>query len=99
MTEQVTRQFKELQLAELRGQVLQLDEILDSWSSFAGAVKGAVLSVPTKARTLIPHLTAHDGGVLRDMCRDILMDLAEEVSATVIHGNEKDLKNANKRRK
>ncbi len=48
---------------------------------------------------LIPHLTAHDGGVLRDMCRDILLDLSEDVEATVIHGDRKDLKSGRSRRK
>lgn len=92
LTEKVEREIKALKLAELRGEVLTLAEVLDSWSAFAGNVKGAILSIPAKARTMIPHLTTHDGGVLRDMCRDVLQDLSEEVSATVIHGNPKDLK-------
>ncbi len=42
MTERVEREIKALKLAELRGEVLTLSEILDSWSTFAGSVKGAV---------------------------------------------------------
>jgi phage terminase Nu1 subunit (DNA packaging protein) len=86
LTEQVVRQIKERELAKLKGETMTLSEVTDSWSMFASAVKAAVLSIPGKARGVIPHLTAHDGDVLKHMCRDILMDLAEEVEAAVVSG-------------
>ncbi len=87
----IDRQIKEIKLAQLRGDVLTLDEVVDSWGSFATAVKGAVLSVPTRARKTIPHLTPHDGETLKRICRDILTDLARRTTDMVIGGDEKPL--------
>lgn len=91
-SERITRQIQEIKLAQLRGEVLTLDEVSTSWSSFASAVKSAMLSVPGRARSTIPHLTAHDADVLRQICRDILQDLAEEVDASVISGESKEIR-------
>jgi phage terminase Nu1 subunit (DNA packaging protein) len=90
LTEQVVRQIKERELAKLKGETLTLAEVVDSWSLFAGALKAAVLSVPGKARSSIPHLTAHDADVLKHLCRDILLDLAEEVEASVVSGDPRE---------
>ncbi len=90
-TERVVRQIKERELAKLLGETLTVAEVSESWSLFAGAVKAAVLSIPGKARSSIPHLTAHDGDVLKHMIRDVLMDLAEEVEATVVGGNAEEI--------
>lgn len=95
LTEKVVRQIKERELAKLKGETLTLSEVTDSWSLFAGAVKAALLAVPGKARSSIPHLTAHDAEVLRHMCRDILLDLAEEVEATVVSGDAEVLAREN----
>lgn len=81
----------ELKYAQMRGDVMTLDEVSDSWSSFAAAVKAAVLALPGKARSSIPHITAHDAEVLKRICRDSLIDLAEEVEAVVVMGDPKDV--------
>ncbi|RWM29415.1 hypothetical protein [Mesorhizobium sp.] len=86
LTEKVIRQIKERELAKLTGETLTLGEVTESWSMFAQTVRAAVLSIPGKARSTIPHLTAHDADVLKHLCRDILMDLAEEVEAAVVSG-------------
>ena len=88
---QVKREIGEMKLMQLRGEMLTLSEVSASWSSFASAVKAAVLSIPSKARAKIPHLTAHDAESLKQMCRDILIDLSEEVKAAVIAANERDI--------
>lgn len=85
------RQIQELKLAQLRGDVLTLEEVSESWSSFATSVKGMVLALPGKARQTIPHLTAHDGETLKRICRDSLTELAQEVGAVVIGADEKVL--------
>lgn len=90
--ERVIRQINEIKLAQIKGEVLTLGEVTDSWSAFAAQVKAAILTIPGKARTSIPHLTNHDGETLKQMCRDILNDLAGEVEAGVIGGNPKDVK-------
>lgn len=85
--ERIKREINEIKLAQLRGDVLTLDEVTDSWTKFALAVKGAVLSLPTKARGTIPHLTAHDGETLKRICRDTLTDLSKQAAAIVIGGD------------
>ncbi|TIS37516.1 hypothetical protein [Mesorhizobium sp.] len=90
-TERIVRQIKERELAKISGATLTVDEVSDSWSLFAAAVKAAVLSIPGKARSSIPHLTPHDADVLKHMCRDLLLDLAEEVEAAVISGAPEEI--------
>lgn len=90
-TERISRQIQEIKLAEMRGEVLTLDEISASWSSFASAVKSGVLSIPGRARSTIPHLTAHDAAVLKQICRDVLQEMAEEVDVSVISGDSKEI--------
>jgi phage terminase Nu1 subunit (DNA packaging protein) len=48
-SEKINRQISELKLAQMRGDILTLDEITESWSKFATAVKTAALSLPSKA--------------------------------------------------
>lgn len=88
---QVKREIGEMKLMQLRGEMLTLSEVSASWSSFAVVVKSAVLGIPSKARAKIPHLTAHDAESLKQMCRDILIDLSVEVRDAVIAANEKDI--------
>jgi len=83
-SERVARQINEIKLAQLRGDVLTVEEVTSSWSRFAAAVKGAVMAIPSKARSVIPHLTPHDAETMRDLCRDMLSELAEEVEAAVV---------------
>lgn len=88
----VNRQIAELKLAQMRGDILTLDEVTESWSKFATAVKTASLSLPSKARTMIPHLTAHDAETIRTLVKDMLNDLADEVEASVLAGSPDDVK-------
>lgn len=79
-TERVTRQIQEMKLAEMRSEVLTLDEVTDAWGKIATLTKQAALSIPSKARTMIPHLTAHDAETLKTLMKDMLNDLADEVA-------------------
>ncbi len=92
LRERAERQTAELKLKQLRGEILTLDEVTESWSEFAGKVKAAMLSVPGKARSSIPHLTPHDAGELKVIVTDILNDLADEVEASVVSGDKDALK-------
>ncbi len=90
--ERVLRQLNEIKLAQAKGDVLTLDEVEESWAAFAAALKSAVLGIPGRARTNIPHLTAHDGETLKNIVRDVLTDMAGEVEAGVIGGRARDVK-------
>lgn len=92
LTAAIDREIKSVKLAALKGDMLTKDEISESWSRFASQVKGAVLAIPSKARSTIPHLTAHDGETLKRICRDILTDLSKEVAAAVVGGDAKKIK-------
>ena len=85
----VNRQISELKLAQLRGEMLSLDEVTESWSKFAAIIKSAALAIPSKARTQIPHLTAHDAETLKTLMKDMLNDLADEAADSVV-GAEPD---------
>lgn len=87
----VQRELAEMKLAKERGETLTLDEVRDSWSMFAQAVKSTVLALPTQMRNTIPHLTAHDGETIRRLCRDKLEDLAQEVKSIVVGGNPSEI--------
>lgn len=90
--ERVNRQIQEIKLAQLKGDVMTLQEVSESWSEFATKVKSSMLTVPTKARSAIPHLTAHDAEELKIIVKDMLNDLADEIEGSVAAGDGNDLK-------
>lgn len=90
--ERIKREINEIKLAQLRGDVLTLEEVSESWSKFALAVKGSVLALPTRARGTIPHLTAHDGETLKRICRDMLTDLSKQAASIVVGGDARKIK-------
>jgi phage terminase Nu1 subunit (DNA packaging protein) len=91
LTEQVVREIRKLELAKVQREVLTLDEVSSSWSKFAAAVKARVLTIPGRSRSSIPHLTPQDAEIMKNICRDVLLDLAEEVDATVVYGDGKSI--------
>ncbi|MCB1471014.1 MAG: hypothetical protein KDK08_28500 [Rhizobiaceae bacterium] len=91
LNKRAIRQINELKYAQLRGDVLTREEVTESWGKFATAVKGALLSVSTRARKTIPHLTPHDGETLKRICRDILTDLSRRTTDMVIGGDAEPL--------
>ena len=92
LTERVTRQIQEMKLAQIKGEVMSVEEISDSWTDFARKVKSTFLSIPTKLRQKLPHLTAADGDVMRKTVRRMLQDLAKEVEGSVIAADPADVK-------
>lgn len=89
---QVERELNEIKLSNLRGEMLSAAEVSENWAAFGGQVKAKLLSVPTKVRARIPHMTAHDQETVKEIIVDILNDLADEVEATVIGGDERDVR-------
>jgi phage terminase Nu1 subunit (DNA packaging protein) len=94
LTERATRRLQELKLAQIEGEVLSLAEVSESWSGLALKFKAALLSLPVELRQDLPHLTAHDGEVMRKAVRQKLRDLAKEVEDSVIAADAKDLRRA-----
>jgi phage terminase Nu1 subunit (DNA packaging protein) len=79
-TERVSRQIQEMKLAEMRGEILTLDEVSEAWVKVASFIKRSMLSVPSKARTVLPHLTAHDAETLKTLIKDVLNEAADEAA-------------------
>ncbi len=94
LTEKVTRRIQEMKLAEMEGKVLTLEEVSESWSGLALKFKSTLLSIPVELRQDLPHLTAHDGEVIRKTVRQKLRELAKEVEDSVIAADAKDLRGA-----
>lgn len=82
-TERVDREMKELKLAAAKNQLVPAPEVEAAWADIALAIRRAVLQIPDKARSTIPHLTAHDGQTLRLICRESLEAAADSVDAEV----------------
>lgn len=90
-SEAVNRRIAEIKLAQLQGEVLTLDEVSAQWSQLCAQMRAAVLALPSKARSTIPHLTPHDGEVLRTLAREVLSMLAEEVEGGVVGAEAREL--------
>lgn len=78
------RQIAEIKLAQSRGEVLTLTEVSDAWGGLMASVKANMLALPSKARQTLPHLTAHDAVVLKQLCRDLLVAMSEDIEAGVV---------------
>jgi phage terminase Nu1 subunit (DNA packaging protein) len=87
-TEAITRQIAEIKLKQARGEMLPLDEVEQAWGGLARAVSGAVMGIASKSRREIPHLTAHDAETLKNICRDVLDLLAEDLEGGAVIGAE-----------
>lgn len=74
-----TENFR-LKNAALRADLVSREEITEGWQRIVKAVRGAVLGIPTKARQKLPHLSAHDGEALAQICRTALHDVAASES-------------------
>ena len=81
--EAVVRQMNEIKLRQIQGEVLTLAEVDEQWSSLAQGVRLQVMSIPSKARSTIPHLTPHDAEVLRGICTDVLRQAAEDAEGVI----------------
>jgi len=70
-----TENFR-LKNAQLRSELISREEMTEGWMRIVKAVRGAILTAPTKIRQRLPHLTAHDGEVVAKVLRQALEDVA-----------------------
>ncbi len=66
----------ELELEEMRGNLIPADIILENWEPLVGAARQKVLAIPAKLKTQIPALTDDDIKTITEVCRGTLEDLA-----------------------
>lgn len=84
--EQYKAKREELAYRKEAAEVLDLVEVKEAWSRFAVVLRTSAMSVPSRARARIPHLTAHDGQVLDVLMREFLVDLAKELESGTVPG-------------
>lgn len=76
------REKIELELAETRGELVRVQDVLDTWAGHIGTAKQALLGLPAKAAGQIapPGKTAEAEAVLRRLVKEALMELSESGS-------------------
>lgn len=88
----VEREMSEIKLAQIKGEVLSLDEVATGWSSILQRVKGDMLALPAQLRSLIPHFGAHEQETARTLVRDVLNNMADEIEIGVVGTDAKGLR-------
>jgi phage terminase Nu1 subunit (DNA packaging protein) len=72
----VERRMKELRLAQMEGTSITIQEVEDAWAELVTANRQLVLSIPSRARAELPHLTGQDQKDLMALCHEILTETA-----------------------
>jgi len=69
---------QELKNAALRGDLVEAGAVEREWSGVLRTVRAGMLAVPSRAAQRLPHLSAHDVGVIDTEVRDVLTEIGEE---------------------
>jgi phage terminase Nu1 subunit (DNA packaging protein) len=80
----IDREIAERKLDELNGMILPVDDVVQAWTTLCRSFRQKMLSMPSKMKARIPHLTLHDKKTIGLMMDDMLTELAEEVEHGVI---------------
>jgi terminase small subunit / prophage DNA-packing protein len=76
--EHALAELRELEVRQKRGAVLDAEAVAREWADVLRQVKAGVLAVTSRVRARLPHLTAHDAGVLDEELRQALAALADD---------------------
>jgi phage terminase Nu1 subunit (DNA packaging protein) len=90
--EAIEREIAAIKLAEIKGEVLTVEETSAMWAALCRKFRGLMLGFPAKARSTIPHLTPHDQQTMTELMRDALNDLADEVEQGLIGAEPEPLR-------
>lgn len=69
-------QLAEMQAKERAGELISAEAARATWASVAGIVKTALMAVPSKAKQEIPRLTLEEVGILEELIREALEEVA-----------------------
>lgn len=75
---------------KLTGDLISIADAQVAWGKFGAVVRSSILSIPSRARQVMPHLTAHDGQTLRGLCVDVLTEAAENLDGGDVVGSSRD---------
>jgi len=66
-----------LKNAQMRGELVSAAEVEQVWTSILSAVRAALLAVPPRLQSRLPHLTARDTQAIDAEIRDALQEVSE----------------------
>src|SRR5258705_11395366 len=70
--------LRELEVRRRQGELVEAVAVEREWAGIVRQVRAAMLAVPSRVRSRLPHLTAHDAGVLDEEVRAALAALGED---------------------
>jgi phage terminase Nu1 subunit (DNA packaging protein) len=70
------RRLAEIRIAQIEGKLISREEVEEVWAALVLANRQLVLSVATRARLELPHMTGHDQATIQKLCHDILAETA-----------------------
>ena len=93
-------EIAELELAKVHGTLVVAEDVVKAWEDVLGALKGKLLSIPTKAAPVVS--AENEAGVCEDILEDLMNEALEElsnydpeVSATETKGTEEAPEDSN----
>lgn len=67
----------ELEFKEKSGKLVDADEVKKKWSQLIAITRNKILGIPSKAKSQIPHLGIDEIGVLDELVREALNEIAD----------------------
>lgn len=64
--------------AAMRGEMISMTDVRNEWVSIGRRIRNAVLSVPSRCRQMLPHLTTYDVDLIGEEIRSALTELGDE---------------------
>ncbi len=71
-------EIAELELAKVHGTLVVAEDVVKAWEDVLGALKGKLLSIPTKAAPVVS--AENEAGVCEDILEDLMNEALEELS-------------------
>jgi hypothetical protein len=97
-------EIAELELATVHGTLVVAEDVVKAWEEVLSALKGKLLSIPTKAAPIVSAET--EAGICQDILEDLMNEALEELSnydpsvnATETKGTEEAPEDGNKNTK
>ena len=94
-------EIAELELATVHGTLVVAEDVVKAWEEVLGALKGKLLSIPTKAAPIVS--AESEAGICQDILEDLMNEALEELSnydpsvnATETKGTEEAPEDGNK---
>ena len=71
-------EIAELELATVHGTLVVAEDVVKAWEEVLGALKGKLLSIPTKAAPVVS--AESESGICQDILEDLMNEALEELS-------------------